>query len=179
MAHLNGAISDPGALLRKAFELTVPATGAIEFTFVDWTFRAANPDPLPADSPLSRLQQCISLASRNRNIPLSPDPSGIDDHLFRAGFTERIHSTHMLPLSTWSRDLCQWKIGEGLQTLFAYHPDPGFTCYLEDLCLELLTQWLGMRREEVDELIGESVEYMWRLENKVFVNLHTWTARRP
>jgi hypothetical protein len=36
-----------------------------------------------------------------------------------------------------------------------------------------------MRPEEVDELIGESVEYMWRLENKIFVNLHTWTARRP
>jgi hypothetical protein len=179
MAHLNGAIPDPGALLRKVFELTAPATGAIEFTFIDWTFRTANPDPLPADNPLSRLQQCITLASRNRNIPLSPDPSGIDDHLFRAGFTERIHRTHMLPLSTWSRDLCQWKISEGLQTLFAYHPDPGFTCYLEDLCLELLTQWLGMRREEVDELIGESVEYMWRLENKVFVNLQTWTARRP
>jgi hypothetical protein len=179
MAHLNGAISDAGALLRKAFELAVPATGAIEFTFIDWTFRTANPNPLPINNPLSRLQQRLSLASRNRNVPLNPDPSTIDDHLFRAGFTERIHRTHMLPLSTWSRDLCLWKIGEKMEVLLAYHPDPGFKCYLEDLCLELLTKWLGMRPEEVNELIAECVEYLWRQENKIFVNLHTWTARRP
>jgi len=179
MAHLNGAISDVGALLRKAFELAVPVTGVIEFTFIDWTLRTANPDPIPIDSALSRLQQCIALTSRNRNVPLNPDPNTIDDHLFRAGFTEQIHRTHMLPLSTWSRDLSQWKIGEKMQVLLAYHPDPGFKSYLEDLCLELLTTWLGMRPQKVNELIAQCVEYLWRKENRIFVNLHTWTARRP
>jgi hypothetical protein len=171
MAHLNGAISNVGILLRKAFDLAVPVSGTVEFTFIDWTFRT--------NSPLSRLQRRITLASQTRNVPLNPDPSAVDDHLFRAGFTERIHRTHMLPLSTWSRDTCQYKIGEKMEVLFAYHPDPGYKCYLEDLCLELLTTWLGMRPEEVDELIAECVRYLWRLENRIFVNLHTWTARRP
>jgi hypothetical protein len=179
MAHLNGDISDVGILLRKAFDLAVPVTGTVEFTFIDWTFRTANSNPLPMNSPPSRLQQHITLASQNRNVPLNPDPSAVDDHLFRAGFTERIHRTHMLPLSTWSRDTCQYKIGEKMEVLFAYHPDPGYKCYLEDLCLELLTTWLCMRPEEVDELIAEYVRYLWRLENRIFVNLHTWTARRP
>jgi hypothetical protein len=65
-----------------------------------------------------------------------------------------------------------------MEVLFAYHPDPGYKCYLEDLCLELLTTWLGMRPEEVDELIAECVRCLWRNENRIFVNMHTWTARR-
>lgn len=179
MAHLNGAIADFGALLRKAFDLAVPITGAIEFTFIDWTFRTANPDPLPPDSPLSRLQQLLARASRRRYIPLNPDAHGVDDQLYRAGFLDRIHRTHMLPLSMWSRDRCQLKIGEQMKVLFAYHPDPGYKCFLEDLCLDMLTTWLNMRPEEVDALVAECAAYLWREENKIFVNLHTWTARRP
>jgi hypothetical protein len=159
--------------------LAVPSTGAIEFTFVDWTFRTANPDPLPANCPLSRLQQLLARASRRRNIPLSPDPSGIDAQLHQAGFMDRIHRTHMLPLSMWSLDRCQLLIGEQMQFIFAYLPDRSCKCFLEDICLELLTEWLNMRLEQVYELIAECVTYLWRRENKVYVNLHTWTARRP
>lgn len=179
MAHLNGAISDVGALLRKAFKLAVPVTEAIEFTFIDWSFRTASPTPIPMNNPLRRLQQLLTLASRQRNIPLNPDPNGIDSRLFEAGFMDRIHRTHMLPLSMWSPDRCQLRIGEQMQALFAHHPGPDCRCFLEDLCPELLTGWLDMTQEEVGELISECAEYLWNHENRIFVNLHTWTARRP
>lgn len=179
MAHLNGAISDVGALLRKAFKLAVPITGVIEFTFIDWSFRTANQTPIPMNSPLRRLQQWLTLASRQRNIPLNPDPSGIDHQLFQAGFMDRIHRTHILPLTNWPRDRCQLRVGEQMQALLAHHPGPDCKCLLEDLCPELLTQWLDMTPEEVGELIAECAEYLWRRENRIFVNLHTWTARRP
>jgi hypothetical protein len=109
MAHLNGAISNAGVPLRKAFDLAVPGTGTVEFTFIDWTFRTANPNLLPTNSPLSRLQQRVTLASRNRNVPLNPDPSAVDDHLFRVGFTERIHRTRGLATHASIKSARKWK----------------------------------------------------------------------
>jgi len=179
MAHLNGAVSDVGALLCKAFSLAVPITGVIEFTFIDWTFRTVNPDPLPINSPLIRLQQLLTLASQRRNMPMNPDPNEVDDQLFRTGFMDRIHRTHTLPLTVWSRDRCQVAIGEQMKVLLDHYPDPGCKCLIEDLCPGLLMEWLSMRPEEVGKLIAECVAYLLRPENKIFVNLHTWTARRP
>ena len=135
------------------FSLAVPGTGYIEMTFVDWTFQTANPDPLPMDCPLSKLQELLAIASRRRGISLNPDATKIDSLLVSTGFTDRIHRTHTLPLCMWSLDRCQQMIGERMTILLAWRtPDADNNAFFDGLSMELLTRWLCMTPEAVREL---------------------------
>jgi len=149
-------------------------------TFVDWTFRTANPDPIPGNCPVAKLQDLLAEASRRRGIPLNPDATQIDGLLVSSGFIDRIHRTHTLPLCTWSIDRCQWLIGERMKILLAWRtPDADNNAFFDGLSLELLTKWLGMTPEEVRELTAQCEHYIARVENRMYVDLHTFTARKP
>lgn len=143
-------------------------------------FRTANPNPEPRTCPLLRLQELLALASRKRGIPLNPDPSKIDDMLVSTGFADRIHRTHTLPLCTWSLDRCQRLIGERMLGLLAWRtPEADTDSFLDGLALELLTRWLGWKPEAVRELTATCEQFIKQPENRIYVNLHAFTARRP
>jgi hypothetical protein len=144
------------------------------------TFRTANADPLPNDCPLFKLQELLAIASRKRGIPLNPDPTKTDSLLVSTGFTDRIHRTHTLPLSTWSLDRCQRLIGERMKGLLSWRsPVEDTDGFLEGLSLELLTRWLGMIPAAVRELAAQCERYVAQEEHRIYVNLHTFTARKP
>lgn len=144
------------------------------------TFRTANPDPLPSNCPVSKLQERLAVASWKRGISLNPDPVKIDSLLVSTGFTDRIHRTHTLPLCVWSLDRCQRLIGERMKGLLAWRtPDADTDGFFEGLGLELLTRWLGMTPEAVRELAAQCERYVAQEENRIYVNLHTFTARKP
>ncbi|KAM0719807.1 hypothetical protein Q7P37_003942 [Cladosporium fusiforme] len=168
MAHISGAVADEMVLIQRAWELCLPATGYVEFTFVDWTFRTPN-GTLPYSNPLSRFHQMLTLASRARRIPLNPNPSDVSPKLTAVGFTDLIHRTHTLHLTPCSRDPRQFRIGELMRSALD----------MEGLGMGLLTQYLGMRADEVRRLIRECRVYLWDRDCRVFVELHTWTARKP
>lgn len=87
---------------------------------------------------------------------------------------------HMLPLSNWSRDRKLRRIGEQMKfVLSCTHPMLDCRCTLSGMIMELLTYWLGMRYQEVGQLVAECNRYMMDDEHRVYVNLHTFTARRP
>jgi hypothetical protein len=162
------------------YRLAVPGTGHIEMTYIDWTFRTANPLPLPAPSPLSKLQEQLDLASHKRGVLLSLDPATTGGLLASTGFADRIHRTHMLPLSSWSTDRTLNRISEQMGAAFAcYHPLEGCRCFLSGFCMELLTRWLGKTPKEVIELVIACAQFLGHDEYRVYVNLHTFTARRP
>jgi hypothetical protein len=88
--------------------------------------------------------------------------------------------THMLPLCTWSLDRCQRLIGERMMGLLAWRtPGANDDGFFDGLGLELLTRWLGMTPEAVRELTGGCERFIAQPENRIYVNLHTFTARRP
>lgn len=182
---MNGVVADEQALLHKAFacvaglsqhcslsltcsSLCVPATGHIELSFVDWTFRNSS-GPLPTSNPLARFHQLLTLASRVRRVDLNPDPSKIPAKLAAAGFTDLIHQTHTLHLTPRSRDTRQFRIGELMRSALD----------LEGLGLELLTRYLGMTVHEARGMIDECERYLHSPETLDFVEFHTWTARKP
>jgi hypothetical protein len=142
------------------------------------TFRTANPDPLPSSCPVTKLQDLLALASRKRDIPLNPDPTKTDALLVSTGFTDRIHRTHTLPLCMWSLDRCQRLIGERMMLAWR-SPDADTDGFFEGLSLELLTRWLGMTQEAVRELTAQCEHYIAQPANRIYVNFHTFTARKP
>ena len=58
-------------------------------------------------------------------------------------------------------------------------PDADTDGFFEGLGLELLTRWLGMTPEAVRELAAQCERYVTQEENRIYVNLHTFTARKP
>ena len=51
--------------------------------------------------------------------------------------------------------------------------------FFEGLSLELLTRWLGMTPEAVRKLTAQCEDYISQPANRIYVNLHTFTARKP
>jgi hypothetical protein len=100
--------------------------------------------------------------------------------LVTTGFADRIHRTHTLPMCMWSLDRCQRLIGERMMELLAWRtPDANTDGFFDGLGLELLTRWLGMTPEAVREFTAQCERFVAEPENRIYVNLHTFTARRP
>jgi hypothetical protein len=58
-------------------------------------------------------------------------------------------------------------------------PDADTDGFFEGLSLELLTRWLGMTPAAVRELTAQCEHYIAQPANRIYVNLHTFTARKP
>lgn len=100
--------------------------------------------------------------------------------LVSTGFADRIYRTHTLPLCMWSLDRCQHLIGERMLGLLAWRtPEADTDGFVDGLALELLTRWLGWKPEAVRELTSRCEWFVQQPENRIYVNLHTFTARKP
>jgi hypothetical protein len=58
-------------------------------------------------------------------------------------------------------------------------PDADNNAFFNSLSLELLTRWLGMTPNAVKELTAQCGNYIAHPQNRVYVNVHTCTARKP
>lgn len=158
----------------------MPGTGHIEVTYINWRFCTDNPYPIATSSALSRLQDLLLLASKRRGAPFILDPSTTAGFLASLGFADRIHRVHMLPLTDWPLDRSLRRMGEQMSTILTCSHSKGeCRCLLSGMILELLTVWLGMPYHEVVQLVIGCMRYLTDAENRVCVNLHTFTARRP
>ena len=71
-------------------------------------------------------------------------------------------------------------IGERMMWLLAWRtPDSHTDGFFDGLGLELLTRWLGMTPEAVRALAAQCEHYIAQQENRIYVTLHAFTARKP
>ena len=72
-------------------------------------------------------------------------------------------------------------IGERMKGLLLWRrsEDADTDGFFEGFSLELLTRWLGMTPATVIELAAQCAHYVGQEENRIYVELHTFTARKP
>lgn len=176
-------MTDEQRLLRNCFERTTSGTGHVEVTFVDWTFKLAE-GTLRASSPLATLTTQLNRVSRKRGTAFGPHLQ-MGMLLERTGYTDIIHRKHRLPLSPSSRDPKQHNIGRKMMALLDNvaqgtegDGNEGIN-FLESISLGLLVDYLQISAEEVRDLVDKCVKQAWESEGHPYVELHSWTARRP
>jgi len=95
----------------------------------------------------------------------------LKDKVVAAGFTEVHHKMYKLPLGTWPKDKRQKELGRW----FWMAAESGF----EAFGLALLTRVLGMKTEEIQELIRESKEEVLTRKVHAYNWQHVIFAQKP
>lgn len=133
---LNGCFEDWGIFYKSIFDALSPG-GWVEQVELDLKL-FAHETTLPDDDPLIRLQKSLFEASKATGRSLDVCDKVYDD-LVQAGFSEVVRHTFKCPIGRWAKDRKLKACGK-----WAYW---FWTESLEDLCLALLTRFLGVRQD--------------------------------
>lgn len=162
LGHLTGSVRDWPDLLNKCFQRLSPSSGYIEIMDIDWQARSAN-GRLRANSPFAEYWDRLQDASERQGCRFSLPSRNMEDMLESLGFDSIVHQRHRLPLTSWSHDPRQYKLGEWMH---AFLQDS-----LETFGIGLLTQQLDFSPEQVRARVRACVEYASNARNRVFVTL--------
>jgi len=163
---LVGCLSDPAALMQKAFDNLVPG-GYLELQDIVFPFCSAK--PLPKDSPFARWNE-LSLEVSNS----MPRPYHLVKNYAKlmreAGFVDMQEQTFFLPCGDWTGDPSHAKIGSW-QML-------NFMNGIEGATMRNL-RTLGMSVEEIDELIEGIRQELFSGELHSYWNIEVVYGRKP
>ena len=142
---LNGCFQDWGAFYKSVLN-ALCFGGWVEQVELDLKL-FAHQAALPDDDPVKRLQKSVFEAAKvtGRSLDVCDN---VYDGLIQAGFSEVFQHTITCPIGRWAR-------GEAQKTRGMW-ADFYWRRSLEDLCLALLTRFLGVRKDTTqDSFVAE------------------------